>query len=189
MTIIDPKEARGWVKAAGERSPVLAEVELHVFRGAVLTVLHDEEQPLSFNVTHFGKRRKNVWEPYANWYIAYTVEWARRRGHARTLAEIAKAEAVARGCRRLKALAGTRLGVLLHDALGDQFWGVTDRAEVVVDTPLVQLPAYHRRTPPNAVTDETEPWPLARVWAELGDRPLRYETGGKTNPPALKAGG
>lgn len=175
INITDPKQSREWVKAACERSPVLSEIELHVFRGATLKVLTIEDYPVSYNVTRLGKRRKNVWEPYANWYTAYTVTRCRRQGYARFLAEMVKKEAIAFGCRRLKALAGTKLGVLLHAGLGDQFWGITDSLEVVVDTPLIHLDDYKGRCPPNSVTEETNPWPVERVWNELGERKLRYE--------------
>lgn len=184
--VTDPKIARGWVKACGERSPVLAEVELHVFRGATLFVEGDVDAPISLNVTRFGKRKKNAWEPYANWYTAYTVERFRRQGYAITLARHVQRAAREAGCRRLKALAGTRLGLLLHVALGDQLWGVTDLVEVVVDTPLVHAPVYRGKSPPNAVEGAgVEPWSLERVMSEVGDRKLRYDAiaaGKRKNP-------
>ncbi len=174
--VTDPKEARAWVKAAGERSPVLAEVELHVFRGATLYVVSDGDRPMTYNVTRFGKRRKNVWEPYANWYTAYTVTEFRRRGHAKRLAEMVKAQAAAFGCRRLKALAGTRLGLLLHVSLGDELWGVTPNNEVAVDTPLVECADWAGRPPPNAVLGSgTRPWTVAEVDTALRGAEMRYD--------------
>lgn len=177
ITVTEPVEAREWVHKCPERSPVLAEVELHVFRGGILKVLvTDQGKPLSYNVTRLGKRKKNIWEPYANWYTAYTIERERNRGLATQLAETFKEEAVKFGCVRLKALAGTLAGLMLHNKLKDQFWGITEMMEVVVDTPLVPNQAYNGKRPPNAVTTDTEPWPLERVLNELGDNPLRYET-------------
>ncbi len=184
--VTDPKAARVWVKACAEKSPVLAEVELHVFRGATLFVGHEPDgTPLTYNVTRLGKKKKNVWEPYANWYIAYTPVAVRRRGYARGLAEMVKDMAIAHGCVRLKALAGTRLGLLLHIGLGDELWGVTDKDEVVVDTPLVPNAAYAGRSPPNATADAgTIPWDLTRVDAALAGRLMRYDAMCKKKTPA-----
>lgn len=177
QVIREPKLARLAVRECGERSPVLAEVELHVFRGATLYVLLDSRgAPVSYNVTRFGKRKKNAWEPYANWYTAYTIEQERRKGHASYLARLVKERAIDAGCVRLKALAGTTGGLMLHAALGDELWGITANVEVAVDTPLVPNAAYDNRTPPNAATDETAPWSLERVLRELNSRSLRYET-------------
>lgn len=174
--VTDVKEARQWVKLCGERGPVLAEVELHIFRGATLFVEHEDGVPRTYNVTRFGKRKKNAWEPYANWYTAYTPTAYRRRGYARQLADQVKHMAVTHGCVRLKALAGTRLGLLLHIGLGDELWGVTEKAEVVVDTPLTTNPAYAGRTPPNGTADAgTEPWTLTRVDLALNGREMRYD--------------
>jgi hypothetical protein len=184
--VTDPKESRKWVKACGEKSKVLAEVELHVFRGATLWVACDGEKLVSYNVTRFGKRRKNVWEPYANWYTAYTINSCRRRGHARRIALHVRSLARDAGCRRPKSLAGTRLGLYLHAALGDEFWGVTSSLEVVIDTPLVMVEKCSGCAPPNAtpVFREmaarnpllyAEPMSLGDVLKELGERPMRYE--------------
>jgi GNAT superfamily N-acetyltransferase len=186
LEVVDPKESRKWVRACGEKSKVLAEVELHVFRGATLWVACDGQEPVSYNVTRFGKRRKNVWEPYSNWYTAYTINSCRRRGHARRLALYVRSLARDAGCRRLKSLAGTRLGLYLHAALGDEFWGVTSSLEVVIDTPLVLVTKCLGCVPPNAAPVLREkaardppvhidPMSLGDVLKELGERPMRYE--------------
>lgn len=184
--VTDPEEARKWVRAGGEKSKVLAEVELHVFRGATLWVACDRGKPVSYNVTRFGKRRKNVWEPYANWYTAYTINSCRRQGYARRIALYVRSLAKDAGCRRLKSLAGTRLGLYLHAALGDEFWGVTSRLEVVIDTPLVMVEKCSGCVPPNATpvfrertainpSAHSDPMSLGDVLKELGERPMRYE--------------
>jgi GNAT superfamily N-acetyltransferase len=184
--VTDPKEARKLVRACGEKSRVIAEVELHVFRGATLWVACDGEKPVSYNVTRFGKHRKNVWEPYANWYTAYTITSSRRQGHARRLALHVRSLARDAGCRRMKSLAGTRLGLYLHGALGDEFWGVTSNLEVVIDTPLVLVEKCSGCVPPNATPVFREmaarnpsvhvgPMVLEDVLRQLGERPMRYE--------------
>lgn len=176
VIVRDPKEAREWVRRTGEKSPVTAETELHVFRGASLYVLHKGEEPISFHACYFGKRKKNVWEPYANWYTGYTVRKHRRQGYATRLALLAREEAIRRGCVRLKSKAGSILGLRLHDSLGDQFWGITEGLEIVIDTPLVANAAYDNRTPPNAVDGAgLQPWSADKVLRLLAGRTLRYE--------------
>lgn len=171
--VTEQKEAVALVKACNERHPVLAEVGLLVWRGSPLHVLLHQGAPVSYNVTYFGRRKKNVWEPYANWYTAYTVTSLRRQGLAKHLATIVRAKAREAGCRRLKSLVGTYLGLCLHASFGDQLWGLRDSMEVVVDTPLVALPAYHRRVPPTALTDR--PQTVGEVLEVLGGRALRYD--------------
>jgi GNAT superfamily N-acetyltransferase len=180
-TTVIPKQAREWVKLCGERSPVLAEIELHVFRGATLYTLQNEGHILSYNVTRFGKRKKNIWEPYANWYTAYTIPNERRKGYARQLMQHIRILAIRAGCRRLKARAGTMLGLLLHVGMGDELWGVTEELDVLVDTPLVRLEEYRGRKPPNSIPSSGMiPWSLGRVLEALAERPMRYEK----KPPA-----
>ena len=146
--IREPKVAREAIRALGERSPVLSEVELHVFRGAPLYILRSlKGAALSLNVTYFGKRKINVWEPYANWYTAYTPTALRRQGYATQLYKHVEALAIEAGCRRIKSLAGTQLGLLHHIHVGHQVWGVTLRNEVCVDAPLVTHPEYAKRVP------------------------------------------
>lgn len=118
---------------------VLKQVDLCAFWGSRIWVATDDRGGLlSFNMTKLGKRKKNVWEPYANWYLAYTIPEARRRGHATALSRVMRSAAVEAGCVRLRSLAGSWAGFSLHVALGDAFWGLTDRMEVVVDSPLVE---------------------------------------------------
>lgn len=173
--ITTDKLAVEWVKKCGEKHEVLSQTSLHVWRGASLWILLQNEKPVSYNITRIGKRKKNVWEPYANWYVAYTVVSLRRLGLATRLIKHVLSLAKDMGCRRMKALAGTSAGLALHASLGDQFWGLTENLEVVVDTPMVHLPAYLGKTPPNATTTETVPWPLERVVQELNGRNLRYD--------------
>lgn len=177
VTVSDPKEAREWLSKAGERHPVLDEVELLVFRGSALWVLHEDGTPLSYRCFYVGKKKSTIWQPYVNSYTAYTVESHRRKGLARYLSNVMRKFAVKRGCRRLKSLAGTKLGLLFHASLGDVFWGITENLEVVVDSPLVDLPGYAGKVPPSA--SKTVPgarrMSLDEILGELGNCKLRYD--------------
>ncbi len=173
IKVTNPKDAGQWVKLSTEKHPVLSEMSMFVFRGAIMYILVEKELPISFNVTYIGKRKKNVWEPYANWYSAYTVTPRRREGHAKKLATEVRNEAISLGCRRLKSLAGTYLGLVLHESFGDQFWGIRENMEVIIDTPLVDMPEYSTKPPPTAITKSK--MSLKDVLKELGDRKLRYE--------------
>lgn len=180
--VTDPKEARQWVKSCGERSKVLAEVELHVFRGATLWIACKGQMPVSYNVTRFGKRRRNIWEPYANCYTLYTVLPYRGSGYARKLSLYVRSLARKAGCRRLKAHAGTRSGLALFASLGDEIWGVTSKFEVLIDTPLVDEHRWDGCVPPNVVSAlgaesvlPSKPLTLSEVLLEIGNRSMCYE--------------
>lgn len=116
-----------------------AEVRMMLFRGTPFWVgyAHDGVEPVTLNATKFGKKKTNTWEPYANFYIAYTTPAKRRQGFAKELAEYVRIQAVLAGCVRMKSLAGTRLGYLLHRSLGDRFWGFAPTGELLVDSPIV----------------------------------------------------
>jgi hypothetical protein len=166
-----------------------AEVRMMLFRGTSFWVLMDRDaMPVSLNATHFGKRKKNVWEPYANWYTAFTRPESRRMGYAKGLGWHVRREAVEAGCVRLRSLAGTYLGYRLHRSFGDQFWGITDKDELVVDTPLVTdevLAARGREPFPSRTTpmgarkwaQRTSPLTPTMVEAYL-ERELRYDKEG-----------
>jgi hypothetical protein len=137
-------------------------------------------------MTHFGKRKTNGWEPYANFYLAFTRSNMRRQGHAGQLASLVRDLAVKAGCVRLKALTGTLLGYYLHRSLGDDFWALTDKREIAVDTPIVtpdQLAARGRQPfPTDAVpmnvrkwTDRPSKLTQEELDAILAGGPLRYE--------------
>lgn len=177
-TITDPKEAtvvaRELKQRAGERHAVLQEFSLDVFRGAVLYVLEDEHGPFSANITNFGKRKKNIFEPYANWYVAYTVPSERRKGHATALYRVAEAEAVQRGCRRIRSLAGSAAGGYLHLSLGHQFWGAKDTGELFVDSPLPGYAELYDRGKVPPLVSATSPMSVREVRAAL-KAGLRYD--------------
>ena len=122
---------------SGERHPMFPEFRVYVFRGAELYVQRDAAgAPVSALIMGYGRRKKNIFEPYANWYVAYTVPAERRKGHATALYRHAETEAVARGCRRVRSLAGSAAGGYLHLSLGHLFWGRKETGELFVDSPL-----------------------------------------------------
>lgn len=127
------------------KHPVLTELRRDVFRGGTLWVSYDiESEPASLNCTKIGKRKKNAWEPYANWYSAYTMPEQRRLGYASELYRVAEHAALAAGCRRLKSLAGSSAGLGLHAYLKHACWGLTLNGEVFVDTPLPGFEAFYQ---------------------------------------------
>jgi GNAT superfamily N-acetyltransferase len=139
------------LKLGADKHPVLTELRRDVFRGGRTWVLYDGVRPVSLNCTKFGKRHKNIWEPYANWYGAYTLPDLRRRGHAYRLYAEVERLAVLAGCRRIKSLAGSRAGLGLHRALHHQCWGRTENDEVFVDSVLPGHEGkYTGLTPPQA---------------------------------------
>lgn len=121
-----------------EKHPVLTELRRDVWRGARVWVCADNRTglPLAMTCGKLGKRKKNLWEPYLNWYGAYTLPAYRRRGYATALYRRMEAEALSAGCRRVKSLAGSAAGAALHLSLGHQFWGKTLNDELWVDSPL-----------------------------------------------------
>lgn len=153
---------------------VLKEAEYMLFLGVRVWVGFEGGIPVTLNATRVGKRKKNAWEPYANWHIAFTTAEHRRKGYATELSRFVQNLAKESGCKRLKALAGTLPGLYLHRSLGDQLWAVTDKLEIQVDTPLVD--DQPDGTPPNARkwTDKTSPLTLEEVLEELNGRQLKY---------------
>lgn len=138
--------------ASSERHPVLTEVRRDVFYGGSVWVAYDAAAlPVSICVGKVGKRKKNIWEPYLNFYTAYTLPSARRKGYATALYRIMEAAALEAGCRRIKSLAGSSAGLGLHLSLGHQCWGFSDNNEVYVDSPLPGHEAlYLGLTPPQS---------------------------------------
>ena len=157
-----------------DKHTVLKDLRLNVFHGGHVWVLYEAEQPVSFNCTKFGKRKGNVWEPYANWYSAYTVPWERRKGHATVLYRIVEGLAAAAGCRRIKSLAGSRAGLALHHSLRHACWGLTPNNEVWVDSPLPGYEAmYIDKGAPPQVLGELMSNSEIKAFIKKG---LRYDT-------------
>lgn len=133
------KEVIARMRALGaDNHPVLKEASLYSFWGAVCYVAYNgaQDAPVSIHQAKIGKRKKNVWEPYMNWYGAYTLPAYRRQGYASQLYRTVEQLAVDVGCRRVKSLAGSSAGLGLHRSLGHQCWGLTPTGECFVDSPL-----------------------------------------------------
>lgn len=162
-----------------------AEVRMMLFRGTPFWVGSINGEVLTLNATKFGKKKTNGWEPYANWYIAFTKPEARRHGFAQELALHVRHLAIEAGCVRMKALAGTHLGYELHRSMGDLFWGLTPNGEIAVDTPLVsqeELAARGRQpfsldTVPMSVRKyRIAPVPMSKEELDMTlMNPLRYD--------------
>lgn len=174
--------ARAWVKEMGERHAILADVPTLVFRGSTLYVLTEGGAPVSLTCWYFGRKKSTVWRPYANFYTVYTAARRRREGLATVLVRYVRQKAIESGCRRMKSLAGTMAGLCFHASFSDLLWGLRndrpEQREVVVDTPLVELPAYAHTVPPSVLfqrTDAARPLSLEEVLEELGDQKLRYD--------------
>ncbi len=161
---------------SGDKHPLFAEVRMYVFQGARTWVLYNGDFPVSLHCTKIGKRKKNVWEPVANWYAAYTLPAYRRRGHAyRLYAEMEK-EAIKAGCRHVKSLAGSSAGLGLHRALQHRCWGQVPTGEVFVYSPL---PGQEHLYPKGAVPPQA-PQELTMTKAEINaliKQGLRYDHG------------
>lgn len=182
--ITDPKETRLFIRSMGERSPVLADAEMHVFHGATLYVLQARGKTLALDVSYFGKRNKSIWEPYENWYIGYVPTLLRGKGHGTHLRAHVDTLAVKAGCKRVHSLAGTLLGLKLHVTMGYQIWGLTADLEVCCDSPLVKTPEYvkltARQTPAWAAKKlgdiaGLKPISERALLKQLGTNKLRYE--------------
>lgn len=164
------------IKTRAGRSNVLAEVDLGFFRCQRAYALLVDETPVSISVVHFGRKKKNSWEPYANWFTAFTTPDDRRKGYASLLARHMEKEAVSFGCVRLKALAGTVAGLGLHVHLKHEAWAITPLCEILIDTPLV--PGNNvGLVPPTArkFTQQVTPLTTEVIAERLDGRLLRYE--------------
>jgi len=96
------------------------------------------DETVSYSAWRFStKKQKNAWGRYTFWHFAYTPDKSRRRGYAKQLfAEVASL-AVQQGYVRVKSLCQSRLGVILHQSLGHDFWGRDKKnGSLVVDSPL-----------------------------------------------------
>jgi len=153
----------------------LGDLGVELFRKAAVFVVDSPDGPLSFGTIHVGKRKKNIWEPYCNWTLAYTTPSHRRQGLGLQLSRTMLEHCAFLGCARVKSKAGSYLGLRLHWSLGHQVWGFTPTGELQIDSPLpnstVTFPA---KTPIGArgVTNRVTPMSgeelreaiLARDW-------------------------
>ena len=189
---VDPLDLREMLKLAvppgvkdNPSKQILQQVGLCTFYGARCWVATEMDLLVSFNMTKFGKRKKNVWEPYANWYLAYTVPSYRRQGYARDLGLHVRERALEAGCRRIRSLAGSWAGAALHASMGDWFWGLTPDLEAVVDSPLDLTVNYPTNVLPGSVRNALKGEPefffpamsLDYLLLELGRPQLNYDLG------------
>lgn len=150
LRTLAPKEVDDW---RGKK--VLSDTGMYAFRGVPIWVAFVEGQPVSINVSYFGKRKKNVWMPYMNFYIAFTRLDVRRRGYAWNLAMHVRQLAENAGCIRLKSMACTELGVRFHQKTNDDIWAFNPEQNVLlIDTPLVP----RDRFPSDSTPIEVRPW-------------------------------
>ena len=128
-------------KADAACKALLGDVRMHAFRGArvLLGFAVTQDTLLTIHVGRSSTTRRGAWGRYYNFLVAYTPPEHRLKGFAR--AALAHAldfphplHAIAPD--RIKSLAGSKAGILLHMSLGHQFWGVNDKDELIVDTPL-----------------------------------------------------
>lgn len=156
---------------------VLGDADMMFFRGVGVWVGIENGRPVTLNASHFSKRKKNVWQPYMNWYIAFTRIDERRKGYATDLAIHVRNLGVEAGCIRLKALAGTIAGTMFHWSLKDQMWALTPKNEIMVDTPIVKKRFPTDKTPIEArqYTDRLKPFLLRDIKSILKETKLAYE--------------
>lgn len=174
--VTDPAALARLMRDAGaDNHPVLKELGLYAFWGATTLALWEGGVPLSVISMKLGKRKKNIWEPYANWYGAYTLPSHRRKGLATQLYREMEDRAQTFGCRRLKSLAGSRAGLGLHMSLGHQAWGHTSNGEIQIDTPLPIYEEFYRDkgAPPTAIARKTQIPP--GMLADIMRKGLRYD--------------
>lgn len=114
----------------------LGDIGVELFRKAAVFALDSPEGPLSFGTIHIGRRKKNIWEPYCNWTLAYTTPSHRRQGYALQLSRAMLQHCAFLGCARIKSKAGSYLGLRLHWSLGHQVWGFCEGGEIQIDSPL-----------------------------------------------------
>jgi hypothetical protein len=118
----------------GKARMVLEEWRPNLFRGIPVFIGFRDGLPVTLNITHIGKRKTGVWEPYANCYTLWTRKDVRRQGFCHALFNHVKAQAIAAGCVRHRSLAGTYDGYAVHRAVGDEFWALTPKNELMIDS-------------------------------------------------------
>jgi len=139
---------------------VLGNFDMYLFRKNPVWGLIDPDGTVrSVAVLAVGTRKKNAWGPYANWYAAHTLPAHRYQGRATRLNRMLLDDARAKGCVRVKSLIQSYAGVRLHWRLGHDFWGVTEKGYIQVDSPLDRSSAWPSTTPEQArsVTDRVQP--------------------------------
>ncbi len=172
----DVPTATAWAKhlraASGDAHPMFPEFRVYAFRGAELWGLLDKAgNPVCVNITYFGKRLTNGLGPYANVHVLYTLPSHQGQGLTTHLYRLVEVEALKRGCRRMRSLAGSAGGAATFLRLGCKFWGPTPNGELYVDSPLTGV-ADSREVPAKA--PEPRAWSATKVRAAI-KQGLRYD--------------
>ena len=136
----------------------VGQIGVEMFRNAWMFAVYDDAGVWAFATIHVGKRKKNIWEPYCNWTLAYTAPERRQLGYGRFLGEYISHVCEFAGCARLKSKVGSYLGLRLHWSLGHHAWGFVPTGEIQIDTPL--RGSFPDRTPMNARGCTTRTRPL-----------------------------
>jgi hypothetical protein len=96
---------------------------------------------VSINVTHQSKRKRaDAWGRYINFYCAYTMPGQRYKGYASRLVRWTEEQGRLTDHQRMRSLAMSYAGFRLHYSLGHHFYGLTEKGELVIDTPLADTP-------------------------------------------------
>lgn len=104
---------------------------------AEINVIESNDEMLSMNISHPGKKRRCGWGKYVNVYYAYTKYEERRKGYATTLQRFLEGKWRNDGLDRLKSLVCSYGGFRFHRNLGHTFWGLSDKYELIVDAPIM----------------------------------------------------
>lgn len=124
-------------RAAAKERAYLGNLGLYERYGADFYLGTVEGQGVALHAMRLSTgSRKNAWGRYVNHYLAYTRPSRRAEGIGSSVALDVMADARRRGYDRLKTLCQSWPGVLYHEALADTVWGVNDRGELVIDSPL-----------------------------------------------------
>lgn len=150
VDVVEWPRAHEWartVKAGLSRLPpeqakfewgyLAAQLRLYEFYGATPWLVTDEGgTAVGLHVARPASgRRKNAWGLYVNHYLAFVRPEVRRMGYgAGAEAELQHRWSATHD--RLKTLCQSRLGVYYHESLADQVWGVNEKGELVIDSPL-----------------------------------------------------
>jgi len=163
-------------EASWEKSFVRS-MDLGVFYKSTIYALGGEEPPyITVNMTHMGTRRQGAWGRYVNFYYAYTAIGQRKKGYSGGLHRFLEELWLKSGLDRIKSKVASYGGFRLHRGLGHQFWGLDEKKELVIDSPLVNWSstrAFPRGTTPRyarGVTESLSPYTPQQI--------VHYLTGG-----------
>jgi len=114
------------------------------------------------------KRKRGIWGRYFNLVFAYVSVPDRRQKYATLMVNTLLDDARSAGADRLKSLAGSRLGFLLHEFLNHTMWGLDEHGHMVIDHPLTEEQRALSGVPNNVSN-------LRGAEAQIVDGAARYE--------------